>query len=172
MQVGNIMSPVSAVVGPEHTLRQAAARMVQHNTGAAIVMDPALPGPHVITERDLLHAVADGLDVDTQRVGDHMNNAVITAAPTWAISRAAELMVAHAVRHVLVFDGTPGGRPVHARRPPDRRCRPGGRGGGPGLGSSSGGGGGGGSSEPPESSGALRICHHTWAKNPAATTSA
>jgi len=30
---------------------------------------------------------------------------VITAAPTWAISRAAELMVAHAVRHVLVFDG-------------------------------------------------------------------
>jgi len=105
MQVGNIMSRVSAVVGPEHTLRQAAARMVQHNTGAAIVMDPALPGPHVITERDLLHAVADGLDVDTQRVGDHMNNAVITAAPTWAISRAAELMVAHAVRHVLVFDG-------------------------------------------------------------------
>ena len=105
MQVGNIMSRVSAVVGPEHTLRQAAARMVQHNTGAAIVMDPALPGLHVITERDLLHAVADGLDVDTQRVGDHMNNAVITAAPTWAISRAAELMVAHAVRHVLVFDG-------------------------------------------------------------------
>jgi CBS domain-containing protein len=105
MQVGNIMSPVSAVIGPEHTLRQAAARMVQHNTGAAIVMDPALPGPHVITERDLLHAVAEGLDVDTQRVGDHMNNAVITAAPTWGISRAAELMVAHAVRHVLVFDG-------------------------------------------------------------------
>jgi CBS domain-containing protein len=105
MQVGNVMSPVSAVVGPEHTLRQAAARMVQHNTGAAIVMDPALPGPHVITERDLLHAVADGLDVDVQHVGDHMNNAVITAAPTWAIARAAELMVAHAVRHVLVFDG-------------------------------------------------------------------
>ena len=75
MQVGNVMSPVSAVMGPEHTLRQAAARMVQHNTGAAIVMDPALPGPHVITERDLLHAVADGLDVDTQLVGDHMNNA-------------------------------------------------------------------------------------------------
>jgi CBS domain-containing protein len=105
MQVGNVMSPVTAVVGPEHTLRQASARMVQHNTGAAIVLDPALPGPHVITERDLLHAVADGLDVDTQRVGDHMNNAVITAAPTWSIARAAELMVAHAVRHVLVFDG-------------------------------------------------------------------
>jgi len=105
MQVGNVMSPVSAVVGPDHTLRQAARKMVQHNTGAGIVLDPTLPGPHVITERDLLHAIADGMDVDTQRVEDHMNNAVITAAPTWAISRAAELMVAHAVRHVLVFDG-------------------------------------------------------------------
>ncbi len=105
MQVGNVMNPVTAVVGPEHTLRQAAERMVQHNTGAAIVMDPALPGPHVVTERDLLRAVADGLSVDVEHVGSHMTNAVITAAPTWAISRAAELMVAHAVRHVLVFDG-------------------------------------------------------------------
>jgi signal-transduction protein with cAMP-binding, CBS, and nucleotidyltransferase domain len=105
MQVGNVMSPIGAVVGPDHTLRQAAQRMVQHNTGAAIVLDPTLPGPHVITERDLLHAVADGMSVDEQRVEDHMNNAVITAAPTWAIARAAELMVAHAVRHVLVFEG-------------------------------------------------------------------
>ena len=105
MQVGNVMNPVTAVVGPEHTLRQAAERMIQHNTGAAIVMDPTLPGPHVITERDLLRAVAAGSSVDSELVESHMNNAVITAAPTWAISQAAELMVAHAVRHVLVFDG-------------------------------------------------------------------
>jgi CBS domain-containing protein len=105
MQVGNVMSPVNAVVGPDHTLRQAARKMVQYNTGAAIVLDPTLPGPHVITERDLLHAIADGMDVDAERVEGHMNNAVITAAPTWGIARAAELMVAHAVRHVLVFDG-------------------------------------------------------------------
>lgn len=105
MQVGNIMNPVTAVVGPDHTLRQASQRMVQHNTGAAVVLDPALPGPHVITERDLLHAIARGGDVDAERVGAHMTNAVITAAPTWGISQAAALMVAHAVRHVLVFDG-------------------------------------------------------------------
>jgi CBS domain-containing protein len=105
MQVGKIMSAVTAVVGPEHTLRQAAERMVQHKTGAAIVLDQSLPGPHVITERDLLHVVAAGLSVDTERVGDHMNNAVITAAPTWSIAQAAALMVSHGVRHVLVFDG-------------------------------------------------------------------
>jgi CBS domain-containing protein len=105
MQVGEVMNAVTAVVGPEHTLRQAAKRMVQHNTGAAIVIDPALPGPHVITERDLLRAIAAGLNVESQRVGDHMSNAVITAAPTWSIAQAAELMVAHSVRHVLVFDG-------------------------------------------------------------------
>ena len=35
MRVKDAMSPISAIVGPEHTLRQAAMRMVQHRTGAA-----------------------------------------------------------------------------------------------------------------------------------------
>ena len=64
MRVSDAMSPVSAVVGPEHTLRQASVRMIQSRTGAAIVMDGSLPGPAVITERDLLRALSEGLDPD------------------------------------------------------------------------------------------------------------
>ena len=37
------MSPISAIVGLEHTLQQAAKRMIQHRTGAAVVMDGSLP---------------------------------------------------------------------------------------------------------------------------------
>ena len=48
LRVSDAMSPVSAVVGPEHTLRQASVRMIQNRTGAAVVLDSALPGPGVM----------------------------------------------------------------------------------------------------------------------------
>ncbi|MCU0306379.1 MAG: CBS domain-containing protein [Thermoleophilia bacterium] len=104
MRVQDGMSPISAIVGPEHTLRQAAVKMVQNRTGAAIVNDGSLPGPGVITERDLLHAIAEGKDPAAERVGDHMTGDLITASPRWPLSEAASLMVKHGVRHVLVFD--------------------------------------------------------------------
>ncbi|MGD9570746.1 MAG: cyclic nucleotide-binding/CBS domain-containing protein [Thermoleophilia bacterium] len=100
------MSPISAIVGPEHTLQQAATRMVQHRTGAAVVLDGTLPGPAVVTERDLLRAVAAGRDPASAYVEDHMTLDVVSAAPEWPIADAAATMVKHGVRHVLVFDGS------------------------------------------------------------------
>lgn len=104
MRVGDVMNPVTAVVGAMHTLRQASQRMIQHNTGAAVVIDAGLPGPAVITERDLLHAIAAGMDVDDQNVLDHMKSDLVVASPDWAVTEAATLMVKHGIRHVLVFD--------------------------------------------------------------------
>lgn len=106
MRVKDAMSPISAIVGPEHTLEQAAGRMVQHRTGAAVVIDGSLPGPAVVTERDLLRAVAAGRDPRTAHVEDHMTGEVVTAAPDWPIAEAASVMVKHGVRHVLVFEGS------------------------------------------------------------------
>lgn len=106
MRVKDAMSPISAMVGPAHTLRQAAERMVQHRTGAAVVLDHTLPGPGVVTERDLLRAVAAGDDPATALVEERMTHQVVTAAPDWPIADAATVMVKHGVRHVLVFDGS------------------------------------------------------------------
>jgi CBS domain-containing protein len=106
VRVSDAMSPLNAIVGPEHTLRQAAQRMVQHRTGAAVVLDGSLPGPGVITERDLLRAVAEGRDPGEETVQDHMTSALVTAGPDWPLVQAGSLMVRHGVRHVLVFDGT------------------------------------------------------------------
>ncbi len=106
MRVKDAMSPISAIVGPAHTLQQAATRMVQHKTGAAVVLDGALPGPAVVTERDLLRAVAAGRDPSSAYVEDHMTLDVVSAAPEWPIADAAATMVKHGVRHVLVFDGS------------------------------------------------------------------
>jgi CBS domain-containing protein len=106
MRVKDAMSPISAIVGPQHTLQQAAKRMVQHRTGAAVVLDGSLPGPAVVTERDLLRAVAAGRDPASAYVEDHMTGEVVTAAPDWPIPEAASVMVKHGVRHVLVFEGS------------------------------------------------------------------
>lgn len=106
MRVQDAMTAISAIVGPEHTLHQAARRMVRCGTGAAVVLDGSLPGPAMITERDLLRAVADGLDPASALVEEHMTQEVVSAAPGWDIGRAAKVMVRHGVRHVLVFEGT------------------------------------------------------------------
>ena len=59
-------------VGPGHTLRQAARLMAERNVGAAIVMDPDGEGPGILTERDVLRAVAAGEDPSEVLVSSHV----------------------------------------------------------------------------------------------------
>ena len=104
MLVSDGMSEISVTVGPSHTLREAARRMVERKTGAAIVEDAEAPAPGIVTERDLLNSIGAGEDPDTERVADHMTGAVIAAAPDWSLERAAAEMSRRGVRHLVVFD--------------------------------------------------------------------
>src|SRR6201991_1205706 len=105
MDVKDGMSEVSATVGPSHTLRQAAAIMVEKKTGAALVSDHDLPAPGIVTERDLMLSVGAGEDPDVEPVAGHMTESVITAAPDWSLEHAAAEMSRRSVRHLVVFDG-------------------------------------------------------------------
>ena len=99
------MSRVVLTVGPGHTLRDAARRMTEKGVGAAVVIDEESPGPGVVSERDILHAIGNGEDPDTERVGDHMNDSMISAAPDWSLERAAMEMSKRHIRHLVVVDG-------------------------------------------------------------------
>jgi CBS domain-containing protein len=105
MQVKQGMSSLVLTVGPELQLVEAARLMAERNVGAAVVIDPDSPGPGIITERDVLKAVADGQDPRTERVSDHMTEDLIVAAPDWSLEQAAEAMVEGAFRHLIVVDG-------------------------------------------------------------------
>jgi CBS domain-containing protein len=105
MQVKDGMSPVVLTIGTGHTLREAAAKMVEKKTGAAIVIDDESPAPRIITERDLLLSVGSGQDPDAERVADHMSDSVIAAAPDWSLERAAAEMSRRGIRHLVVYDG-------------------------------------------------------------------
>ncbi|MBS1880882.1 MAG: CBS domain-containing protein [Actinobacteria bacterium] len=105
MLVSEGMSEISVTVGPNHTLREAARRMVERGTGAAVVEDAAAPTPGIVTERDLLRSVGAGEDPDVERVADHMTESVIAASPDWSLERAAAEMSRRGVRHLVVFEG-------------------------------------------------------------------
>jgi CBS domain-containing protein len=105
MEVREGMSQIVLTVGPGHTLRDAARMMSEKGVGAAVVLDEEAPGPRIISERDVLVSIGKGEDPDTERVGDHMSDTVITAAPDWSLERAASEMAQRRIRHLVIVDG-------------------------------------------------------------------
>ena len=106
MLVSQGMSEVVLTVGPGHSLRDAAAAMWEKGVGAAVVVDPDAQGPGVITERDVLQAVAEGRDPDEERVADHLTDNLTFAQPGWSLEQAAAAMVRGGFRHLVVVAGS------------------------------------------------------------------
>ncbi len=104
--VRDAMNPVGVTVGSGHTMREAARRMTDAGTGAAVVIDPELPAPGIVTERDVLRCVGGGGDPDSELVAAYLTANVVYAAPEWPVERAAERMVSGGFRHVIVLDGS------------------------------------------------------------------
>jgi CBS domain-containing protein len=105
MQVSDAMSTEVLTIGPTHTLREAAERMSARKVGAAVVLDGDQDQPGILTERDILDAVAAGQDVDAERVHAHLTSDIVVAAPDWPLDKAAGAMVAGGFRHLVVCQG-------------------------------------------------------------------
>jgi CBS domain-containing protein len=105
VHVRDAMSSTVLTIGPTHTLRQAAKLMHDRKVGAAVVLDPEADGPGILTERDVLHAVADGQDLDVEVAGDHLTPDAVTAMPDWDLGRAAAAMLHGGFRHLVICDG-------------------------------------------------------------------
>lgn len=103
MQVRDAMSRAVLTVGPGHTLRQAAALMSARRVGSAIVVDPDGEGIGIITERDILDAIARGLDPDVEDAAGHITWDVVYAGPSWTLTEAAAAMIRGGFRHLVVL---------------------------------------------------------------------
>jgi CBS domain-containing protein len=104
VRVKDAMSTDLLVVGAVDTVAQAARLMLKRRVGAAIVVDESLPGPGIITERDVMRAVADGRDPEATPVEACMTFEARTATTNWDLDTAAEEMVNGHFRHLLVVD--------------------------------------------------------------------
>ena len=88
-------------VDPSDRLAAAAARMRREGVGAlAVVHDGRLVG--ILSERDLLRAVADGLSTDATPVADYMRAAPGVVRATDRAADAARAMVHLGARHLPV----------------------------------------------------------------------
>jgi signal-transduction protein with cAMP-binding, CBS, and nucleotidyltransferase domain len=104
MKVREGMNKVVLTVGPDHTLREAAAQMTARKVGAAVVMDPEAPGLGIITERDLMISIGNGENPDSEMVSDHLTANLVYATPEWSLEQAAVAMVRGGFRHLVVVD--------------------------------------------------------------------
>ena len=97
------MSRDLLTVAPGDRLSEVAQRMVDRDVGAVIVMEAeSLAG--ILTERDVLRAVAAGIDDDTT-VSDHMTRDPETMSPEDSTEHAAVLMIHGGFRHMPLVEG-------------------------------------------------------------------
>jgi CBS domain-containing protein len=90
-------------VEPADTMREVAERMVERNLGAVLVLDGGrLVG--IMTERDIMRAVARGLHEDAP-VLDYMSKDPETIEPDDTTQHAAVLMIHGGYRHLPVVEG-------------------------------------------------------------------
>ena len=104
MLVRDVMTESVVTAAPERTVREIAELMRERNVGSVVVVQDDRPVGFV-TDRDLtISVIADGRDLG-DRVADHASSPVVTAEPEMGVEEAAELMVRHAVRRLVVVDG-------------------------------------------------------------------
>jgi len=103
VQVRDVMTEATVTDSGADTLRAAAERMWRNQTGSLLVVaDGRLTG--IITERDLLRAVALGADPGTATVDEAMTTEVLTVPPDLPLREAAQEMASRWIRHLPVVE--------------------------------------------------------------------
>jgi CBS domain-containing protein len=101
--VRNHMSRNLLSVEPAEAITEVAQRMVERNVGAVLVLDAGRP-VGIMTERDLMRAVARGLHGDAV-VAEYMTKDPETIEPDDTTQHAAVLMIHGGFRHLPVVEG-------------------------------------------------------------------
>ena len=102
--IRDVMRTDFVTAAPEDTLGETAEKMVDRGVGAAAVRDfGRLIG--IITERDLMKAIAGRVHTSEARVREWMTGEPVTASPDMDVDEAATIMVENNFRHLPVCEG-------------------------------------------------------------------
>ncbi len=99
--VGGLIGDPVATIRPTATLQDAAEQLVADDVGLLVVVDPGgVRG--VISERDIVLAIADGLDLTVERVRDSASTDVLKVEEDVSVRDAAVAMTEAGIRHLAV----------------------------------------------------------------------
>lgn len=102
--VRTVMATPVATIDGGASLRAVAERLTAAGVGALVVLDHGKP-VSVVSERDVVRALADGADVDVVWAVDMMAPEAIWASPGDSVRDVAGIMGRAEVRHVPLRDG-------------------------------------------------------------------
>jgi CBS domain-containing protein len=109
MNVADIMTKEVATCGPADSLNRAAQLMWERRCGAVPVVDQDGRAVGLLTDRDVcMAAYTQGRRLDDVAVDTAMSRPARTCTTTTVVEDAEDLMMAHAVRRLVVVD--PDGR--------------------------------------------------------------
>ena len=103
MKLGALVGGSASVIGPEATLGDVAETLVAEGVGSlGVVSGRELMG--IITERDLVRALAAGADPETEVVADWIADSPDTFSPEVDVEEAARWLLEVGYRHMPVMD--------------------------------------------------------------------
>ncbi|MFC7323999.1 cyclic nucleotide-binding/CBS domain-containing protein [Halorubrum rutilum] len=100
-RVSEIMSTPLETIGADEPLREAARRMADGDISALVV---TTGGGCIVTQSDIVGAVAAGRDLDEAVVRDVMTEDVETVTPDLMMEEVAAMMTMYEVKHLPVVD--------------------------------------------------------------------
>jgi len=102
--IRDFMETLLLEVTPDETMFIASRLLDARRVGSALVVeDGQMAG--ILTERDVVRAVAADVDLKAAPVSDYMSRVVTTVGPDEDMTVAAHIMAGQRIRHLPVLDG-------------------------------------------------------------------
>ena len=102
--VAEVMNKSVITVDPTASIGEAAEKMIEAGVGAVVVMEDMARIVGIVTERDLMRAVAQRARAAEARVRQWMTESVVTIEPDTEIHDAAKMMLERNFRHLPVVN--------------------------------------------------------------------
>ena len=102
--VAEVMNKSVVTVDPTSSIGEAAEKMIEAGVGAVVVMEDMARIVGIVTERDILRAVAQRARAAEAKVRQWMTESVITIEPETEIKDAAKMMFERNFRHLPVVN--------------------------------------------------------------------
>ena len=103
MQIGSLITRAVLTVEKQDSLLDACVWMMERGVGSAVVLTVGKP-TGVISDRDALRAIAQGLNAEEVTVGQFVNRKLTKALADVELIEAARLMREKGFRHLVVVD--------------------------------------------------------------------
>lgn len=101
--IGDLLTGRIVDAKPTTSLRTAAVLLDEEAVSALLVDDPrGVIG--ILTERDVVRAIADGADVDETRIAEYLTDHLLTVDARDTLLEVLQTMRGNTVRHVVVRD--------------------------------------------------------------------